>query len=138
MSRMDCPIVELEYLKAVGTAYGVKGVKGMKHFRFFFFSDSWVSLWGRISRLPKQPCWLCTQIALQQHSPLPRMFYTSENWLSSRNLTSVIILYIILFKLGFFILANTVKCSKDNPNDGKKQNVISGQVSSQLFQQWKV
>ena len=30
-------------------------------------------------------------IALQQHSPLPRRFYPSENWLSSRCLNSVIV-----------------------------------------------
>ena len=29
-------------------------------------------------RLPEQPCWLCTSIALQQHTPLPRRFYPSE------------------------------------------------------------
>ena len=41
--------------------------------------------------IPEQPCWLYSSISLQQHSPLPRRFYPSENWLSSRCLTSVII-----------------------------------------------
>ena len=46
---------------------------------------------GRISRLPEQPCWLYALIALQQYSPLPRKFYQSGKWLSSRCLTSVIV-----------------------------------------------
>ena len=38
--------------------------------------------------LPEQPCWLYALIALvQQHSPLPRWFYPTENWLISRCLT---------------------------------------------------
>ena len=44
---------------------------------------------GRISRLPQEPWMLYALIALQQHSPFPRRFYPTENWLSSRCLTSV-------------------------------------------------
>ena len=47
-------------------------------------------LWGQIFRLPEQPCWFHALIALQLHSPLPRRYYPTENWLSSRCLTSVI------------------------------------------------
>ena len=53
--------------------------------------DPGVSLKGRISRLPGQPCWLYAWIALQQHSPILRELKQSENWLSSRCLTSVIV-----------------------------------------------
>ena len=48
---------------------------------------------GRISLVPEQPRWLYALIFLQQYSPLPRRFYPSENWLSSRCLTSVIVLH---------------------------------------------
>ena len=37
------------------------------------------------------PFWLYALIALQRHSPLLRKFYPSEDWLSSRCLTSVIL-----------------------------------------------
>ena len=49
--------------------------------------DSGVYLKSRISRLPEQTGWLYTLIAPQQHSPHPRRFYQSENWLGSRCLT---------------------------------------------------
>ena len=40
-----------------------------------------VSLKGRrISRLPRQPCWLYAKFALQQHSPLSCRLDPSENW----------------------------------------------------------
>ena len=40
--------------------------------------DYGVSLWGRITDLPEQQCWLYSLIALQQLSPLPRKFNPSE------------------------------------------------------------
>ena len=58
---------------------------------FLVVRDPGVSLKGRISRLPEQPCWLYASTALQQHSQLPRTFCPSENWLSSRCLTSLIV-----------------------------------------------
>ena len=42
-------------------------------------------------RTTEQPCWLSTSIALQQHSPPPRRFYPTENWLISSWLTSGIV-----------------------------------------------
>ena len=57
---------------------------------FFFFLFCGQPHGTKISQYPKQPCWLYALIALQQYSPLPRCFYPSENWLSSRCLTSVI------------------------------------------------
>ena len=57
-------------------------------FIWFGARDTVFSLKGRISRLPKQPCWLYALIALQQHSALLRKLYPSENWLSLRCLTS--------------------------------------------------
>ena len=64
----------------------------LTYFLFYFLvsRDSGVSLKGRISRLPEQTCWLYGLITLQRHSPLPMSFYSSEKWLSSRCLTSVI------------------------------------------------
>ena len=53
--------------------------------------DSGDNLKDRISSLPLQPCWLYALIALQKHSPLLRRYHPSENWLSSRCLTSVIV-----------------------------------------------
>ena len=50
--------------------------------------------------VPDQPCWFHTLIALHQHSPLSRRYYPTENWLSSRCLTLVIICTIT----GIFIL----------------------------------
>ena len=35
---------------------------------FLVRRNSWVSLMGRISRLPEQPCWLYVLIVLEQHS----------------------------------------------------------------------
>ena len=58
---------------------------------FLVWRDSGVSLKGRISCLPKQPYWLYSQIAVQQHSPLLRKLYPSEHWLRSRCLTSLIL-----------------------------------------------
>ena len=57
----------------------------------FFWRNSGVSLKGRVSRLPEQPSWLYTLIALQQHLTIPRKYHPTENWLSSRCLTSMII-----------------------------------------------
>ena len=51
----------------------------------------WGQPLGRIYNVPEQSCWLCTLIDLQQHFTLPRGFYSSENWLSSRCLPSVIV-----------------------------------------------
>ena len=50
-----------------------------------------VSLWGRISHLPEQQCWLYALDCSTAGSPLTRKFYPSGNWLSSRCLTSVIV-----------------------------------------------
>ena len=54
------------------------------------WSNSGVILQGRISCLHERPCWLHALVAIQQRSPLFRKFYPSEDWLSSRCLTSVI------------------------------------------------
>ena len=60
-------------------------------FVLFFGMEGFLGrLKGRISRLPEQSCWLYALIALQQHSPLHRKYYPTENWLSSRCLTSAI------------------------------------------------
>ena len=60
--------------------------------------DTWESAsmdW--VSRLPEQqPCWLYALIALLQHSLLPRKFSPSQNWLSLRCLTSVIVRELVL------------------------------------------
>ena len=63
--------------------------KNRENALFMFWRESGVSLKGRISHLPEQPCWLYSKIALQQHSPV-LIFFPSEDWLSSRCLTSVI------------------------------------------------
>ena len=70
-----------------------KQTQNLLSFAYFFsvWRDSEVSVKSQMSRLHEHPCWLYTLIALRQHSPLPRRFYPSENWLSSRCLTSVII-----------------------------------------------
>ena len=57
---------------------------------------NWVSLKGQILLLLEQPCWLYTLIAQQRHSPLPGRSYPTENWLSSRCLTSVIVWELVL------------------------------------------
>ena len=54
------------------------------HIFFLVWRDSGFSLKGRISCRHEQPWWLYSLIALQQHSPYPRKFYPSENWLSSK------------------------------------------------------
>ena len=68
-----------------------------------FFWGGWrdpgVSLLGRIFRFSEQPCWLYAYIALQQHSPLPRKFDPSENWLRSRCWASVIIRELLFHRL---------------------------------------
>ena len=61
-----------------------------------------VSLKGQISRLRGQPNLLYTLIALQQHSPLPRRFRPTENGLSSRCLTSVIVRKLVFPSECFF------------------------------------
>ena len=72
---------------------------------FWFWRDSGVSLVGQISLLPEQPGWLWSWLALQQHWLLPRRFYTSENWLSSKCWLMLCVLCCSFFPLNcsFFI-----------------------------------
>ena len=60
---------------------------------FLVWRDFEVSLKGQISPSPQATM----LIALQQHSPLLRKFYPSEDWLSSRCVTSVIARELVLF-----------------------------------------
>ena len=72
-SLSSCNLVGTPYFNHVETADFL-----FKHFTFLVWRNSGVSHWSRISRLPEQPCWLYAQIALRQHSPLPREFYPSK------------------------------------------------------------
>ena len=78
----------------------------------------WRDFWGQ-PQLPKlfylseQPCWLPALNALEQHSPLIRRFYPSDNWLRSRCLTSVIVRELVFWSAmrfdtskSFFIFLN--------------------------------
>ena len=51
----------------------------------------WDQHLGQISRVLEQLCCLYNLIAPQQHSPLPKLHYPTENWLNSRCLTTVIV-----------------------------------------------
>ena len=81
MSQLLCiPLNQMASVKMKQTTHHVIGSE--LHFQKFVslvWRDSGVSLRGRISCLPVQPCWLYSLIALQQHSPLPRRFYPSES-----------------------------------------------------------
>lgn len=47
----------------------------------------WCQALGWTSSLAEQPCWIYTLIALQQNSPLPRRFYTTDNWFKMLDLS---------------------------------------------------
>ena len=57
----------------------------------FVYRDSGVSLKGRISQVPERLCWLYALIVLKRNSPLPKRYYWTENWLSSRCPIEVIV-----------------------------------------------
>ena len=67
-----------KHLVGNSTCFGLQSISvadPTELFTFFGAKETGVSLRSQISRLPEQPCWLFTLIALQLHSLLPRRFY---------------------------------------------------------------